>query len=97
MKLYGLRLIEDKTKVAHFSVSSFSVDEDNCTDTEFNLDFEEFRIDKWDDPLWLVPVKEVAEMAKTGTAWYNSCHRTPSHSKKPEELEVYEIEVTFPN
>ena len=41
--------------------------------------------------LWAVNSEEIAEKAKQSTEWYNACWDSPSHSEKPEDLEVVSV------
>ena len=52
-------------------------------------------LNDYSEDMWLVDTPINAEYVRQfSTEWYNACHETPSHSFKPEELEIIKIEIT---
>lgn len=53
----------------------------------------EVELSRFEDSVWVVTSRTVAEAARTSTEWYNAGYSTPTHAYSPEELEVVELEI----
>ena len=87
MKLYTLRRKKDGA-IAEVEFTS-NGDSQFCNAVEVSIRFYKHR--HVVSSLWAVNSEEIAEKAKHSTEWYNACWDSPSHSEKPEDLEVVSV------
>lgn len=82
---YGLRHIKSGKVVGYHTKSNSNGE--CCCEAQHILS-------EHDDRVWIVDSKIIAGYVRMfSTEWYNAGYDTPSHSFKPEDLEVVEIKI----